>query len=212
MRQTKILLVVAIPALAAILIAMTMSALLYDTGSKGASASTKNICKTDLSELSAPFVAKEPDISVIPPGYSLKAVDEVPNVVIMFYSDKEVCPNLGTDDQMANGTIVVMSGPIEWASSSDEMQSISMENFAKDNDMQAKPQAIQVNGFKGYGWEPFEGQTTFTVNGTLVESIPVQMPGKVAWYDDDSKLGYSVNGIQPMSELLRIAASIYVKE
>lgn len=34
------------------------------------------------------------------------------------------------------------------------------------------------------------------------------MPGKVAWFDDNIKLGYSISGMQPMSKLVEIAETV----
>ncbi|AIF83918.1 hypothetical protein NTE_01858 [Candidatus Nitrososphaera evergladensis SR1] len=179
-----------------------------NTTTDEASATDKNVCKTDPSQIEVNFPIKQPDLASLPSGYSLKAVADFPNTVALYYADHEICPNLGLDNQVQERSIVELTGPIDWASSSEEMQRISLDNFSKDPGLQAHPQAIEVNGFKGYGWEPFEGASTYKINGTTVETTPAQMPGKVAWFDDNTKLGYSISGMESLSKLLEIAKTV----
>lgn len=142
MNRMKMLIGVPVAA-AAIVAALSLQAANY--------ASDTNICKTDPSQLDVDFQVKQPDTASLPEGYSLKAVEDISNTVALYYTDHEICPNLGIDDQLQEGSIVMLTGPISWASSSEEMQRISMENFAKDPELQAEPQPIEINGFKGYG-------------------------------------------------------------
>lgn len=199
---------VAVVAIVAAISLRTVNMMSKSGEGKDAFASDTNVCKTSPSQLDVDFQVKQPSVASLPDGYSLKAAEDISNTVALYYTDHEICPNLGIDDQLQQGSIVMLTGPIDWASSSDEMQKISMDNFAKDPGLQAKPQTIEVNGFKGYGWEPFEGASTYIVNGTIIEKTPIQMPGKVAWFDDNTKLGYSISGMESMSKLLEIAKTV----
>lgn len=126
----------------------------------------------------------------------------------MHYSDGEICPNLGFGYQREQGSILVFSGLIGWAMSSEEMQNKSLKGFASDSDLDVSPQALVVNGFKGFGWGASRWPKYIHAKCTIVDSMPMRLEGRVAWFDDNTKLGYSVSGIHPMIKLLEIAETI----
>ncbi len=175
-----------------------------------AQASSQNICKTDVSQLKATFPIKQPSASALPIGYKLQAVEEMQDVVVLYYTDHPVCPDLSIGAQEAQGTIVVLIGPVPFGNSSKEIQKqqLEMYNSTSNKDIVAKIQALDVNGFAAVGWEPYVGQAPTYINGTLAHTEPASMPGKVAWFNDNDKIGYSVWGNQPLTKLLEIARSI----
>jgi hypothetical protein len=173
-----------------------------------ASAIPQIACITSLSQVSAKFPVKEPAATALPASYKLQAIEEFPNTVVMFYTDHSVCPDTSIGSQEAKGTVVVMAGPIDWANNSTDLQEKALKAYAQRSDVIAKVQPLEVNGFKGFGWEPFQGRDTVRLNGTIIHDEPTPMPGHVAWYNDNDHLGYSVWGIQPLAKLLEIARSI----
>lgn len=173
-----------------------------------AEGSTKNICKTDLSQVKVDYPIKQPTANALPANYRVQAIEELPDTVVIYYTDHQICPDTSINGQILQGTIVQMIGPIDFGNNSTEIQKKALDAYSRNSDIVAKVQAIEVNGYKGIGWEPYEGQAPTFINGTLAHTDPSMQPGRVSWYNDNDKVAYSIWGIQPLDKLLKIARSI----
>lgn len=181
---------------------------LPQTASQQAQASSQNICKTDLSQLRVSYPIKQPTAKALPPNYRIQAIEELPSTAVIYYTDHQICPDTSINGQILQGAIVQMVGPIDFGNNSTEIQKKALDEYSKRSDIVAKVQAIEVNGYKGIGWEPYEGQAPTFINGTLAHTDSSMQPGRISWYNDNDKVAYSIWGTQPLDKLLEIARSI----
>lgn len=167
---------------------------------------TSNAClPTTLDSVTFKYPIKQPVMDQILTGYKLQAVDQNAADVFMWYSDHSLCQVHGLPDELYRGSILVI------AAYNPNMGDSATEAQKELNNLKgstAKLQMIDVNGYKGIGWEPFQGADVVKLNGTVLDSQPIPMPGRVEFFNDHDKTWYSVSGMRSMSELLQIAMTI----
>lgn len=189
MNNKKKTVIVPAVAVAAIVAALMATNVISITGNKSGFAAPDNGCLPKLvNPAMAVYPIKQPSAETLPKGYSLQAVDDPGDAVVMYYSDYSMCPFTESfDGQIKKGAIVVtVNQPEGIAKDSTDFQQKELNYYASQNGTLAKVQPIDVNGNKGVGWEPFTGTDTVRQDGVVVSSEPLPMPGMVRFYDDSS--------------------------
>ena len=160
-----------------------------------------------LSEVSTAFEVKLPDIQTMPNNYKLEGIDNVGDWLALYYTDKTLCPFSGSmTDKINEGAVVITASQPEGIVSGLEFQKTALNPGIENSKSVIVP--VDVNGNKGVGWEPFTGVDETKLNGEIIESSPLQMPGMVRFYDESDGTVYNIMGFQSMDELLSIAKSI----
>lgn len=143
-------------------------------------------------------------------GFQLEGVDYAGGTVLMVYTDHSLCPNTESyGDMLNNGAIIVSVSKFDEVSDSAQFQTRELQYYANHTETLAKVEPITINGNKGVGWEPFNGTDTVTIDGNVVNQEPIKMAGWVRFYDDRDGTLYSVRGLQPLQDMMKIAESLH---
>lgn len=159
--------------------------------------------------LASGWTIKQP--TSLPKGYALQGVlDNQPTDIELLYADHSLCnPQTGFDYQGYQLKIVAVhpSRPINGT----ENQQIYLARAADPSSgIVAKVQPIEVNGYKGAGWEQFDTYSTVRLNGTIIRQEPFHGQANLFFFNDNDQVEYSLfaNSNQTLSNLMAVAGSI----
>jgi hypothetical protein len=166
---------------------------------------------TSLSAIPAKdFPIREPRTETVSSNASLRAIDENKDLVTMYYADFSMCPFDETPEAMIQkGAVkVTIFKPQATFKDSADFQQQELDYYTSNPDIVAKVQPIEVNGYNGVGWEPYEGKSVVRLNGEEIESTPVSEPGVVRFYNEQDGTIYFITANRPLDGILEIARSI----
>lgn len=207
-RSSRIITLSALAAVLAIITPVAMS-----QGSQPADSSVTSGClATDLAEIGQEynFPIRQPNLSLIADKAALQGIDAFRDVIVLYYADFSICPFDRSADLMMNDglvmlTIYTLDKKIKDGSDFQDQQ-YSFYTSIPNN--AANIQKIEVNGYKGIGWEPYDGHSVVRLQGEVIESTPAHGPGGVKFYSEGDKLAYYISADKPLNEILKIAESI----
>lgn len=142
---------------------------------------------------------------------SLRAIDENKDLVKMFYADFSLCPfDKGYEQVIADGAVdVTIYKPGIELKDSEEFQRQEPEYAANNPAIIADVQPIEVNGYKGVGWEPYENYSITMQDGKEISRTSIGLsPGVVRYYNEDDGTIYNITAQLPLAEIIEIAESI----
>ncbi len=107
-------------------------------------------------------------MSSISDNAALQTIDDHDDLIILYYADFSMCPfDQGRDDMIERGAIVVtIFTPDEALKDSSEFQEKDFTYFTSIPDNQANIERIEVNGYKGIGWEPYRSASIIRLDGS----------------------------------------------
>lgn len=201
--------VIIIPSVAAVIVVGAIVGIFF-AANQGDASENANCLPATLESVDADYPIKEPSVDSMPNNFALKAVDNPGGVVILYYADHSLCPFTESfDGQIKNGAIVVtVTAGEDVATDSADFQQQELDYYAAQKETIADVQALDVNGNRGIGWEPFTGTSTITFNGEVSSTEDLPMPGMIRFYHDQDHTIYSISAFQPLDTLLEIAQSI----
>ena len=131
-------------------------------------------------------------------------------IVKLYYADFGMCPFDESPEEMIRKGVVVETifKPEVTFKDSADFQSQGLAYYKSNPVIIAKVQPVEVNGYKGVGWEPYEGKSVMRINGEEVESTPVPEPGVVRVYNEQDGTVYFITANKPLDKILEIAGSI----
>lgn len=179
-------------------------------GKAGKSAAAIGCLPTTLDSIGVGFPVRQPSASSLPAGYDLEGVDTSGGAVIMFYADHSLCPNTESfDGLIQKGAIVITANKSDQFTDSTSFQDTQLQYFANHTETIAQVLPVTINGNKGAGWEPFVGSDTTTIDGKIINQEPVNMPGRITFFDDKDATIYAFTARQSLDRLEQIAESMY---
>lgn len=190
--------------------ALVILAVLVQTSQSGVAAS--DVClPTRLSEIPAKdFPIREPRTDLIAPGAGLKAIDENKDLVKLYYAVFSMCPFDESPDAMVQkgAVLVTIFRPQITLKDSSDFQERELAYYTSNPDIVADVRPIEVNGYKGVGWEPYQSQSVVRLNGEVIESTPIPAPGVVRFYNDQDGTVYFITANRSLDQILEIAKSV----
>jgi hypothetical protein len=156
------------------------------------------------------FPIREPSMEALSPNVSIKAIDENKDLVKLYYADFDMCPFDETPEAMIQKGAVVLTifKPQVASKDSSDFQQQELDYYTTNPEIIAKVQPIEVNSYKGVGWEPYEGKSVMRLDGEEIESNPVSEPGVVRFYNEQDGTIYFLAANRPLDGILEIARSI----
>lgn len=151
------------------------------------------------------YKVKLPNMNSVIPGYQLQAVDQHASDVSLWFSDHSLCHINGIPDEFYRGSILVT---VDHDDSFTNSTKLAIQEFNITKDYPAKPQFVDVNGYKGIGWESFQGSDVVRLNNKVIDSTPIPLPARVEFFNDHDHTWYIIQGMRSMSDLLEIAKTI----
>lgn len=147
----------------------------------------------NLNEIPVDFIVKLP--TKLPTGYTLQGiVINGREQVMIFYADHSLCnsPRNGFNTNDAQLRIVITKSDVQENSTTYQNNWFKSSSDPESNNY-GKFQRIQVNGYKGIGWEQYNA-----------------VPTSLFFLNDGSQIQYSLFGLdnQSLDQLLEIARSI----
>lgn len=163
----------------------------------------------NIAQIKTAFPIKQPTLQSLPLNYDLRGAEQYQNGVILYYTDRNLCPNGGNPlEQVEKGAILLSIDGVENPTTAKDFANQMIERIQNDKSAGMTPQLVDINGKIGVGWETFEGADVLSINGTVVDSHPVQRPARVTFYDENDKTVYTIVGMRSMQDLLAIAKSV----
>lgn len=216
--KKKILVITAIPVLAAAILAFSLGPSLMNMGN----AATVDKCEPKvLGALQKQgFVVKQPSASSLPMGYSLQSVEDNYAIVHLYYADHAICqPNTPTAE-WAGGTITLeasdVSGqdsPLQTAADEERMAMQTASNVSNETNGALKAQILDINGHKAVAWDQHAGKDrVITSDGKVLNEEPMNLPAVIQIFDSKDHTMYNISALKPLSQLLPIAQSIPLGE
>ncbi|MEM2140671.1 MAG: hypothetical protein QXJ74_08795 [Nitrososphaera sp.] len=159
--------------------------------------------------LSPDWKVKQP--SALPEGYELQAaIDNRPSHVELLYADHPLCGPSSEFDYYGNQLKIHVIKPEEPLDPQKYQQERLDYATNPESDIVAKVQPVDVNGYKGTGWEPYDAESIVRLNGTIIHREPFHGQAVLGFYNNDDNIEYVLfaNDNQSLSDLLAIARSI----
>lgn len=188
-----------------VLLLLTMS-----QGSPSGNAAPDGCLPTSISQAEQSFPIREPNLLLISDNAALQGVDEGNDLVTMYYASFSLCPFLDSREsffQRGGLTLTVFKAEPTYRDSV-EFQEGELAYFTSNPRVVADVKPIEVNGFKGVGWDPYQSASVTRLNGKIIESTPMLGPGAVRFYNEMDGTIYFINADRSLDEMLKIASSI----
>lgn len=191
--------------------AIALAGITVGINHENASATTAPQCpSTDMSKIITAIPVKLP--TSLPTGYTLQGIESQMNntQVLAYYADHPLCAfPTGFDYHGAQLRLVITKvGQSETSATYQQ----NWLNYAADssNQVVAKVQPIEVNGYLGAGWDPYDTNSVVRLDGKVIESTPFQGNGALFFLNDKDQTQYSLFGSSDMSlqQLQQVANSI----
>jgi hypothetical protein len=173
-----------------------------------ATASVATCPEINIAQMQTRFSIKQPTLQSLPPNYDLRGAEQYQDEIVLYYTDRSVCPNGGNPLEEVEKGAILMSIEAVTPTTSKDFANQMIERIQNDKSAGMTPQLVNINGKSGVGWEMFEGADVLNINGTVVDSHPVQRPARITFYDESDKTVYTIVGMRSMQDLLAIAKSV----
>ena len=112
------------------------------------------------------------------PDYRLQVVDEIGAGVMLYYSDKTLCPLCGGPlEEVQHGTVVVEIVPIDSGISNGNWTAQTFHG-AVDGAIFYEPQMLKVKGQDAVAWEAYNGQSIATIDGDVISEEHFPLSGR----------------------------------
>jgi hypothetical protein len=207
-RNSRIISFSALTAVLAIIAPVAMS-----QGSQQANSSVTSGClATNLAEIDQEydFPIRQPNLALIADKAALQGVDTNRKVIVLYYADFSICPfDRSAELMMKDGLVMLTIYALdERIKDGSDFQDQQYSFYTSIPSNAANIQIIEVNGYKGIGWEPYDGQSIVRLKGEVIESTPAHGPGGVKFYSEEDRSAYYISADKPLNEILKIAESI----
>lgn len=195
----------------ALTVAIVASALLMWGNLSATEKATANVAtcpEINIAQMQTGFPIKQPTLQSLPPNYDLRGAEQYQNGIVLYYTDRSVCPNGGNPLEEVEKGAILISVDASTPTTSKDFANQMIERIQNDKSAGMSPQLVNINGRLGVGWETFEGADVLNINGTIVDSHPVQRPARITFCDESDKTVYTIVGMRSMQDLLAIAKSV----